>query len=46
MITQKSRICSANKETFVDYWGWSIVGDLENVLQATAENAGRIFGAV
>ena len=42
-VIQKLRLCSVEIEYFVDSWGWSIVGDFGNDLQAAAENMGRIF---
>ena len=41
----KTRLCLAEIEAFVDFRGWSVVGDLENGGQAATEHVGRLFEA-
>ena len=43
MMIWKLRLCSSFIEAFVDRWGWSIVYDLENGGQASAEHVGQNF---
>ena len=37
--------CLAVIEDFVDQWGWSIVGDLENGRKTAAKHVGQIYKA-
>ena len=39
----KKRLCLEDIGDFVDCWGQSIVGNLENVVQDAAEHVGRLF---
>ena len=43
LIIRKIRLCSAEVESFVDCWGQSFAGALENVGQDDAEHLGRIL---
>ena len=43
MVNQKLIIFSSEIEAFVDHWGRSIVGDLENGGQADADYVGQLF---
>ena len=38
-------LCLTANEAFLDFWGWLIVGDLENYGLAAVDNVGRIFEA-
>ena len=42
MIIWKSRLCSADIEALIDFWGQLIVGDLGNGGQAADEPMGQI----
>ena len=43
MIIQKLRLFPEEIEDFVDLWVLSIVGDLENGVQAADKNVGRLL---